>query len=258
LLGDYPQFLPGKATDAAIENQAGWVLLSWGRPAQASSTIADHPLANAFDEEARTYWSAQSGNKGEWLSVDLGRKSLINAVQVNFAEHDTEAHGRQEKLYQQYVLEVSPDARRWFVVVDKSRNTKDVPHDYVQLNGPVRARFVRLTNVHMPAEGKFAIRDLRIFGKAPGESPVQVEEFTAQRNANDERSVTLRWAPPARAEGYLIRYGIAPDKLYNSYQVQGHTTSFSINSLNVGVRYYFAIDAINGSGRTKGRVVKQA
>lgn len=258
LLGDYPQFLPGKAADAATENQAGWMLLSLGRPAQASTAIAGHPLTNAFDEDVRTYWSAQSGNKGEWLSVDLGRKSLINAVQVNFAEHDTQAHGRQEKLYQQYLMEASADARLWFVVEDKSRNTKDVPHDYLQLNKPVRARYVRLTNLHMPAEGKFAIRDLRIFGKAPGESPAQVEEFTAQRNATDKRSVTLRWAPAARAEGFLIRYGIAPDKLYNSYQVQGDTTSFNINSLNVGVRYYFVIDVINGSGRTKGKIVKQA
>jgi hypothetical protein len=258
LLGDYPQFFPGIKADAASDNQAGWMLLSHNKRAQSSSTIAGHEAPNAFDEEARTYWSAQSGKKGEWLSVDLGRLCRLNAVQVNFAEHETTAHGRQEKIYQQYVIEVSDDARRWSVLVDKSRNRKDVPHDYVQLDKPTRARHVRITNVHAPAHGTFAIRDLRLFGSGSGRLPAQVEEFTAHRASNDQRSVTLQWKPAARAILYIARYGIAPGKLYNNYQAQDGATSLTINSLNRGVTYYFKVDALNESGRVEGKTIRKA
>ncbi len=46
--------------------------------------------------------------------------------------------------------------------MDKSANKTDVPHDYIELQTPVKARYIKLVNVHMPT-GKFAISGLRIF-----------------------------------------------------------------------------------------------
>jgi hypothetical protein len=45
-----------------------------------------------------------------------------------------------------------------------------VPHDYVELAVPVKARYIKLENLHMPT-GKFAISGLRVFGKGSGTVP---------------------------------------------------------------------------------------
>ncbi len=68
---------------------------------------------NAFDEDIRTIWSAKTGDKGEFVTIDLETVSQINAVQVNFAEQDATAKGRLEKTFQQYVLEISDDGKTY-------------------------------------------------------------------------------------------------------------------------------------------------
>ena len=52
-----------------------------------------------------------------------------------------------------------------------------------------------------------------------------------------------------RDRGYIVRYGIAGDKLYNNFQVMGENT-LEIGSLNKGVAYYFTIDAYNAVSYT--------
>jgi hypothetical protein len=49
-------------------------------------------------------------------------------------------------------------------LVDKSKNKTDVPHDYVELKTPAKARYLKITNLHMPT-GKFALSGFRVFGK---------------------------------------------------------------------------------------------
>jgi len=41
----------------------------------------------------------QSGNKGEWISIDLKKQCQINAVQINFAENNTKLYGRDPKIF---------------------------------------------------------------------------------------------------------------------------------------------------------------
>ena len=57
------------------------------------------------------------------------------------------------------------------------------------------------------------------------------------------------------AIGYHVRFGIAPDKLYSSYQVYGSEEAL-ITTLNAGETYYYAIDAYNEIGVTEGGVNK--
>lgn len=245
--GDYPQFFPDEKVKNPLENNlAGWSLLSFGKKAESSSTLENFPVENAFDEDIQTWWSAKTGDKGEFLQVDLAKNSRVNAVQINFAEQDTTAKGRTENLYQQYVLEISDDGKNWKTLVDKSRNTKDAPHDYIELEKPVKTRFVKITNVKT-ADGKFAIRDLRVFGQPTGAKPDTVKDFTIKRNPTDERKVFIEWQAAANADGYNIRYGLSPEKLYHVYQVK-KVNSLVLNALNKNVKYYFAIEAFNAGG----------
>jgi len=255
-LGDYPQFLPGIARSPLDSNRTSWMLLSGGMPATASSQADKHPAADAFDEDIRTQWSAQTGNAGEWLRVDLGASSEIRALQVNFGELDVKSFGRATDTHQQYVVEGSADAKSWHILMDRSRSTRDAPHEYIELPSPTKARYLRITSSSAtPAGGKFGVRDLRVFGRSPTAAPAEVKEFTVARNAADERTVTLTWTRVPRAQGYVVRFGVARDKLYGNFQV-GDVATLTMNSLNKGVPYFFTIDAIGAGGVTKGTIVR--
>ena len=145
------------------------------------------------------------------------------------------------------------------MLIDKSANTADVPHDYVVLDSMANVRFVKITNEGpMPGGCKFAIRDLRVFGNASCNAPSAISSFSVIRNAADQKMATITWSKVADADGYIIREGIAPNKLYNNYQILSKdSTSRVIRSLNVGVTYYFTIDAYSGCGVTKGALVKR-
>jgi hypothetical protein len=255
-LGDYPQFLPGVARRPLANNAPGWMLLSGGQPVTASSALEGHAPELAADEEVRTYWSASTGNPGEWLAVDLGAVSRIDALQVNLGEEGMRSRGRQTPLAERWVVEVSDDGEAWRMLVDRSRSTRDAPHAYVQLDTAVWARHVRITNVYTPAGGTFSLRGLRVFGRAPGEPPARVDSFTVTRDPRDARSATVRWARVPGARRYVVRFGLAPDRLYESYQV-GDVGELTINSLNVGVTYHFTVDALNGSGVARGTVIHE-
>ena len=245
--GDYPQFYPGEKVKNSLENNlAGWSLLSFRKKAQISSALENFPVENAFDEDIQTWWSAKTGDKGEFLQVDLKKKSQINAVQINFAEQDTTVKGRNPQIYQQYILEISDDGKTWKTLIDKSKNTKDAPHDYLELGKPVSARFIKITN-YKTADGKFAIRDLRVFGKSTDAKPDAVKNLTVKRSSTDERKVFIEWQTAANADGYNIRYGLSPGKLDHVYQVKNFK-SLALNALNKGVKYYFAIEAFNAGG----------
>lgn len=248
-LGDYPHYPPGEKWDASTP-MPGWMLLSYRKKAGASSTLEGHPVENAFDENIRDWWSAKSGEKGEWLQVDLGKPCRIEAIQTNFADQDAQLPNGSADAYQ-YLIEASNDGVSWKKCVDRSENRVDQPHDYVQLDGPTTARYVRLINIHCPAQAKLSISGFRIFGNGLGVPPAKVSEIKASRSAADSRVGMVEWKPVANADFYVVRYGLAPDRLFTSYQVyQG--TSLKLNALNAGSSYALTVDAINDSGIAQG------
>ncbi len=257
LFGDYPQMLPAARSGAGAENFAGWMLLSFGKPAQASSSLDGFPPEKAFDEDVRTWWSARTANRGEWLSVDLLKPCLIHAVQVNYAEQDSTVIGRQPDQFSRYLLEASTDGRRWSMLADRGAALHDAPHDYVELSSPVKARYIRITNVAMPGGGPFSLRGLRVFGNGGGKPPAAAPHFEVRRSPADPRTAVVRWQPAPGAEGYVVRCGIAPGKLYQNYEVRGQT-EITLNGLNADVDYSFTVDAFNDSGRTPGTTVLPA
>jgi hypothetical protein len=252
--GDYPMIMPNGPYDPNTQSPlAGWQVLSTGKTCTASSALPRHEPALAADENVRTWWSAQTGQPGEWFQMDLGKACTVNAVQVNFAEQDC-ANIPLSEDYTQYRLLASADGTNWTTVIDKSANKTAVPHDYVAFDSPLATRFFKVVNVHTAKDGKFALRDLRVFGNAGGEPPVQVSGFTVQRG-DDARNVTFTWNAVPDADGYLIRYGVAPNALHLNLQYQGGAMSkLTVSCLNRDVKYYYRIDAYNGSGVTPGKV----
>jgi len=251
--GDFPHAVPQKLMKGPEDYQPSGMLLSYNKPVQVSSELPNHPKENATLENIRKYWSAQTGNKGEWIIVDLQNPCKVSAFQINFAEEGTQLLGRSDSIYYQYLLEYSNDKKTWKKIADKTLNKTDVPHDFLQLSNPVSARYIRLTNYHVP-DGKFAVSGLRVFGKGNGKVPQPVATLTAKRDSTDGRDVKLSWQKSPEAIGYNIRFGTQPNKLYENYQVF-NTDTLSIHSLNRLKTYYFAIDAFNESGITRGKTV---
>ncbi len=252
--GDYPHYIPNGVDKSKPSEYApskyftGWMLLNYNKPVQVSSTLGGYLPNNAVDELTKTYWSAASGNSGEWIQTDLGNVSRVNAIQINYADQDVDSNrlGKFNDQYHQYKLYYSTDGKKWNVLVDKSKNRKDVPHDYVQLEKPVQARFIKLENIHMPT-GKFAISGLRVFGNGNGAKPEQVEGFIVLRTEKDKRSAFIKWRPVDNAFAYNIYYGTKPDKLYTCIMVHSNN-EYWMKSMDSQMPYYFQIEAINENG----------
>ncbi len=251
--GDFPHVVPQKKMSGPEDYQPAYMLLSYNKPVEVSSSLPEHPKQNITGEEIRKYWSAATGNKGEWVTVDLQNQFKVNAIQINFAEEGTSILGRSDSIYYQYLLEYSNDNNNWEKLADKTSTKTDVPHDYVELSKPVTARYIRLTNYHVPG-GKFAVAGLRIFGRGNGAAPQPVSSFIAVRDTADARNVTLHWQKNSDAVGYNIRFGTQPEKLFENYQVLNADT-LTIHSLNKQQQYYFTIDAFNENGITKGKTI---
>lgn len=253
--GDYPHYLPGKKADHLKSQFTGWMLLNYNKPVTVSSTLGGYQANNAVDESIRTYWSAATGGKTEWIQTDLGLVSTIRAVQINYADQDAQFLGKQQGIYHQYKLLYSADGRNWKILADKSTNETDVPHDYIELKTPVKARYVRMENVHMPT-GKFAISGIRVFGHAGGTKPKPVEDFLILRTEKDKRSAWIRWRTADDAYAYNIYIGTSPDKLYNCIMVY-NGNDYWFKGMDNEKTYYFCIEALNESGvSTRSKIIK--
>ncbi|HPS04310.1 MAG TPA: family 43 glycosylhydrolase [Tenuifilaceae bacterium] len=236
--GDYPHYLNGKFTE--------WMLLNYQKPVTVSSTLYGYYPNFAVDEDIRTYWSASTGNAGEWICTDLLDTCRIYAFQVNYADQDVQLVGKQMGIYHQYRVWGSLDGKSWSLLIDKSENKTDVPHDYVELSTPVEFRFLKLENLHVPA-GKFAISGFRVFGKANLPLPESVEFFSVLRGNSEPRNAWLKWKLQDNATGYLINFGVRPDKLYGSIMVYGHN-EYYFSGMDRDKTYYFTITPFNESG----------
>ncbi len=243
--GDYPHYLPGSAKAGSF---TGWMLLNYDKPLQVSSTLGNYAANKANDEDLKTYWSAETGNPGEWIQSDLGKVSTVNAIQINYADQDVadDRLGKRTDQYHQYKLHYSLDGKKWKILVDKSANKTDVPHEYVELDEPVQARYIKLENIHMPT-GKFALSGFRIFGNGNGKVPEKVKQFMVFRTEKDKRSAFIKWSPSNDAYAYNISYGTAPDKLYTTIMVHGNN-EYWLKTLDRMKTYYFTIEAINENG----------
>jgi hypothetical protein len=168
------------------------------------------------------------------------------AIQINYADQDAEFLGKSSGVYHQYKILESKDGKKWNLLVDKSKNSTDVPHEYIELPVPTQTRFLKLMNIHMPT-GKFAISGFRVFGKGDGEKPHPVRGFVVLRTEKDKRSAWLKWIPSNDAYAYNIYMGVGPDKLYNCIMVCG-SNEYWLKTMDKDKPYYFTIEAINENG----------
>ena len=252
---DFPQYVPRKKIDDVDSLFTGWMLLSYRKPATASSTVGEFAPNRVTDENPQTFWLASSKNPGENLTVDLGAAKSVRAVQVNYTDYKSGRFADAPDIYTEFELQHSLDGQTWQPLARPDGPRRDRPNAYIELPQPVRTRFVRFVHGHIGG-ANLAISDLRVFGNADGRAPSQPSAVVGRRH-QDQRDATIRWAKVPGAVGYNIRFGIRPDRLTLTHQLwadelgSGATLQKELRSLNVGVPYYVAVEAFNETGVSK-------
>jgi len=265
--GDYPRFGPDHPTKAG--QHCGWMLLSYKGNVTVSSsltqiikntsnddevTVTELPLEKSdgeiiskvlTDENPKSFWVAEANNDQQWVKIEMLNPGNIYAFQLNFHDYESGIYTRVEGLRHRFTLEVSEDGENWQTVVDRSNSYKDAPNAYIVLNQPVVAKFIRYKNIEVPGKN-LAMSEIRVFGLGLGKRPAKVSDFTVIRD-DDRRDAILKWSPVKGAQGYNIRWGIAPDKLYESWLVYDDT-ELLMRCFDKPTTYYLCIEAFNENG----------
>lgn len=266
--GDYPRFAASHPTNAGEHN--GWMLLSYRGKATVSSSVlqiekstADdgefeinkiekqsdmngHILSNVLcDENSKSYWVAEANNDKQWVEIEMKNTGDIYAIQLNFHDHESGIYTRTEGLRHRFTIEASIDGINWTTIIDKSNSYKDSPNAYLPLMVPQKAKYIRYNNIEVPGKN-LAMSEIRVFGLGHGKKPLKVKNFEVERQS-DRRNIAFTWQEIKGAQGYNIRWGIAPDKLYHSWLVYDKTEHL-MRSLDRDTKYYFSIEAFNENG----------
>ena len=246
--GDFPQRLPNKQWSNKDELFAGWMLLSYKKKVEASSTLDTMSANKTTDENPRTYWVAKQNKAGESLTLDLENEQSVNAVQLNYVDYKNNVFDSDSSVYTQFKVWTSTDKKYWKLAYDVSKETKkDRACAYIEFDESIKARYVKYEHIY--TKGAFlSISDFRVFGKGQGKAPETPTGLEAKRD-KDERNVFIKWNKSANTVGYNILWGIKKDKLYQTYQVWRDAPNLlEIRALNTGVGYYFAIESFNENG----------
>jgi hypothetical protein len=267
--GDWPMRMEQAAFDPWRNPE--WMLLSYGKPARASSSAEGYAPSKAVDENIQSWWKAESHAPGEWLEVDLQHVCDVHAVQINFADDQldvsapegavfevngeitkTRRHIDERRHLTRWLLEGSADGLEYFVIEDKSNAETDLPHDLVVIEAGIKARYIRCCVKELPYNQKACISGLRVFGIGQGDLPQQVSGV--QTSLLSELDLSVAWEDND-AVGYNVLWGFAADKLYHSYLVYGDNR-VDIGALVKGQPVYIRVDAFNEMGITEGDVYK--
>lgn len=266
--GDYPHYLPGEKVKNHKERFTGWMLLSHKKPVTTNSTevtmhhkvvdeaekgympdqIKGHQISKINDEEIRSFWVSDKNDESVWVQMDLKENMNLKAIQVNFADFNSKIFGKPDSLRQQYRIKASTDGKNWKTIVDKSTSTKDQPHAYIELQDSTIARYIKYENVYVTNE-YLAIAELRVFGNGLGKKPAEPKNFKAKRD-QDRRNAFLTWDKVKDATGYVVYWGIAPDKLNLSAMMYDHP-NYELRALNTDQKYYYQVEAFSENGISK-------
>ena len=234
--GDWPFAVPDRKVFSAEELRTGWMELAEGKTAAASSAAEGCPAARAVDNRIATAWTASSGRSGEWLSVDFGGPATVRAIQIGF--------GGVVRT-RSYRIEAKEGGGTWRTIVDEREGRPFAEHPYYPLTKPVSALGLRLVNAADQDE-PFSVRGLRAFGTMDKPRPVAPRGIRVVRDTADRRHATVSWEPAEGASGYLVRFGVSPEKLHLSRTAK--SCRIDVRSLDAEEDYVWSVAGYNEAG----------
>ena len=190
---DFPNYMPaGKVTDPE-SLFTGWMLLSYRKPATASSVLArsDNSAPGTLLMKTR----ARSGSRprtrpdkrSPWISAPGKRCAPCRSTSPTIYRA---AMAMRRTSIPNSRSSRRLDGKRWQPLATTGPERRDRPNAYFQLPSPVRARYVRYVHGHVGA-AHLAISDLRVFGDAGGSAPRAPANVKAVRA--ESRMMTVSW-----------------------------------------------------------------
>jgi hypothetical protein len=264
---DYPMLIPECKADIWTGIFSGWMLLSYKKHTEASSSAPGFGPENAVNEDIRNYWMAADNKPAHSLCVDLGKVYNVNAIQLNLGDHkiaslqlpDDKWVGEFSKRFidaecgaAEYSIEISQDGNIWRTIKDTRGSLEDHTHEYIAFENPAAVRYVRAVGHKMPYDAPFTVSGIRVFGRGNGAAPSKVD---VKANLTGSTNAYIQWRPSDGADGYNVRFGIDKEKLYSSWLLYGRT-ELDLGMLTKGQKYFVQVDAFNENGITKGEAVE--
>ncbi len=129
-------------------------LISLNKTTTASTTEGTYNASYATDASGTTFWSSQSANVNQWLTVDLGQNCDVDKLQINFAD------GR---LATSFNILFSSNGTTWDTVCSIPSNASSSVWVY---GLPGVARFVRFSGILRANPAGYRVSDFKIYGYA--------------------------------------------------------------------------------------------
>ncbi len=252
--GDYPRDTVREPFSAPP-----WMLLSYRKKITASSGPCPE---NAVDEDIRTSWRAGQDDVRPTLTLDLGSPYEVRAVSLSFADHREDlirngpapAGGRRTDTVRRplrWILEGSTDGVTYRLLSDGSGEEDCRPHPLVLTGEGTECRYLRLTVTQTPFGVPASVSGFRVFGIGHGAKPMRARLSGIRGSPIDAE---LRFAAE-NADGYAVRWGYAPDKLYHSETVYGRESTV-LRALTAGQPLFVRVDSFNENGVTAGSITE--
>lgn len=143
----------------------GWVPLNANRQSRGSSTAANLTTRLAVDNDLRTWWQPDTGDKSPVLTTAFTSNSTVHAVRI--AWRDIGLNTRQGAVPgpYRYKVEVETAPNTWVAVIDRSDNTEDLLIGYREC-APTKATAARLVILGAPPGITPGVAEFTLFGNA--------------------------------------------------------------------------------------------
>ena len=177
-------------------------LLSLNQPTTTSSiSNVDSSLVGslAVDGDTSTRWASKRDSNDEWISIDLGKESNMNAVVINW----------EAACSDNYQIEVSSDNKNW-KTVKSSLKTDQTLTDEINFDEAVTGRYIKVHSLKSRiVSGKnygINIFEIKVYGTAsnialnkPAKARSEYSSSLSAKNAFDgsvekTNSFQSRWA----------------------------------------------------------------
>lgn len=131
-----------------------------GKSATASSSEASYGRGpeKGNDGDGSTRWCAGNGNANQWWQVDLGEKSNIEGIKIDWEK--AAGYG--------FRLKVSDDGSNWKTVYDNAGNIETTNESLINLNES-NVRYVKFESHTLPNSSTWvSFFELKVFGEVQG------------------------------------------------------------------------------------------
>ena len=106
------------------------------------SSTAEHEAKNITDGNINTPFATNFDEMDGWVYIDFGEEKTFDIVDIYWAAATTN---------NTYKLQTSNDAKAWTDVYNHEKS--DTAHDFIKLNQPVTARYVKMQGINCPQYG---------------------------------------------------------------------------------------------------------